>query len=110
MAYTEPIAPMQTTVTHNPSDLEIPKTSEILKILSRFIAPVYNTIGKRVTTKEITRNNATRLLVIPSKRFSRYSGIVVKPILRYFGINIRAAITRASADVTSHAMTINPFL
>ena len=42
--------------------------------------------------------------------FSKYSGIVVKPILRYLGIKNKAAKTKANAEVTSQAMTIIPFL
>ncbi len=35
------------------------------------MAPVYKTIGNSVTTKEITRNKATKLRVVPSNRFSK---------------------------------------
>ncbi len=101
---------MQTTVSQSPSDFETPTTSEILNILSRLIAPVYNTIGKSVTTNEITRNRATKLRVIPSKRFSRNSGIVVSPSFKYLGIKTIAAKTSASAEVTSQPIIINPFL
>ena len=66
-------------------DFDTCKRLDILKILSKFIAPVYNTIGSRVTTNEIIRKKATRDRVKPSKRVSKNCGIVVNPILRYFG-------------------------
>ena len=40
MAYIDPIMPIVITVIHKPSFWLTPKTSETLKILSKFIAPV----------------------------------------------------------------------
>ena len=52
-------------------DFDTCKDGDILKILSKFIAPVYNTIGIRVTTNEIIRKKATRDRVKPSKHVSK---------------------------------------
>ena len=57
----------------------------MLKILSKLIAPVYNTIGNSVTTKETIKNRATNVLVVLSNRCSRNWGMVVSPIFKYFG-------------------------
>ena len=72
IAYNEPIRPITTTVRVIPCCCEMPNISEILKILSKLIAPVYNTIGNMVTTNETIRKNATRVLVFRSKRCSKY--------------------------------------
>src|SRR5690606_30814258 len=110
MAYTEPTTPMTTTVSQMPSPLLTPSTSETLKILSIFMAPVYSTMGSKVTTKETISNKATIVLVRLSYLFWIYSGIVVRPILKYVGKKYKAAMTNAMAEVTSHAIMIIPFL
>ena len=48
------------------------KFSEMLKILSRLIAPVYNTIGRIVTIKEIIIKTATKVRVVLSNLSSKY--------------------------------------
>src|SRR5690606_22575137 len=110
MAYAAPIQPTTTTVIQRPVSLVTPNVSEILKILSRLIAPVYNTIGNNVTAKETNRNKAISDRVPLSNRLSRYSGMVVSPMRRYLGTKYTAAAMSARADVTSQAMMINPFL
>jgi hypothetical protein len=78
------------------------------KILSILIAPEYKTIGRRVTTNELISKKATTERVVASKRLSRNSGIVVNFNFKNFGTIKIAAITRAMADVISHAITIIP--
>ena len=86
------------------------KSVEKSKTLSILIAPEYSTIGNKVTTKDSINKKATIERVVPSKRFSKNSGIVVKPIRINRGKKKIAAMTRAIAEVTSQAMTMIPFL
>ena len=66
--------------------------------------------GNGVFTKEIIKKKATRVRVVLSKRFSKYWGMVVNPIFKYLGTKYTAATMSASAEVTSQAIMINPFL
>ena len=109
MAYIDPITPIMTTVIHNPSDLLTPKASETPNRLSMPMAPEYNTIGSKVTTKEKMSMAATIVLVIPSNLLSKNCGMVVSPIFKYLGTKKMAAITNAIEEVTSQAITIKPF-
>src|SRR5690606_14671520 len=101
---------MTITVNHMPSPLLIPNTSDTLKMLSILMAPVYSTMGNKVTTKETISNKATMVFVRLSYLFWIYSGMVVRPMRRQVGRKYNAAITRAIAEVTSQAMMIMPFL
>lgn len=79
-------------------------------MLSKLIAPVYNTMGKRVTTNEIIKKKATKERVNPSNRFSKNCGMMVNLILRYLGTKYTAVKIKAKAEVTSQEMMIKPFL
>ncbi len=80
------------------------------KILSMLMAPEYNTIGSKVTTKELISKKATMERICESNLFSRNSGMVVSFIFKNRGMIKIAAITSAIAEVTSQAITMIPFL
>ncbi|MNF86929.1 hypothetical protein D3C84_693800 [compost metagenome] len=108
MAYIAPSPPTPHTMIQRAVVLSIWKTSDTRKRLSRAIAPVYNTIGRREITYMPRNKIDVMVRVCLSKRRSRNSGMVEIPSFKYFGRKNIANSTIVMAAITSQAITIKP--
>ena len=109
IANNEPNPPINTTIRMIASNLDTFKIVETSKILSKFSAPVYNTIGNSVVTYNSKNNPETIMRVDLSNRTSKNSVMVTNPILRYLGKKKSAIATIANAAKVSQAITSIPY-